>query len=127
MRIYISGPMSGVPLMGFPAFDAAADRIRKAGHIAISPADLDRQMGYNERSFEDGSATPEQIRNFLERDLSVIARESTAVAVLNGWEKSKGALAEVALARAIGIPVYDEYLNPLKLHIEIRSETHDHF
>ena len=120
MKIYLSGAMTGVPLMGFPAFDEAASRIRAAGHVAISPAELDRLLGYDERSFENNHATPEQLRNFLERDLNVIAREATAIALLSGWESSKGSLAELALARALGLPVYDEYLNPIKVDIQLK-------
>ena len=37
-RIYISGPMTGMPEHNFPAFHAAADRLRKAGWSVVNPA-----------------------------------------------------------------------------------------
>ena len=63
------------------------------------------------------------MRRYMQRDLGIIINEVDSIAVLNGWEKSRGALAEVALARTLGLPIYDEYLNPLRLHIEIHSLT----
>jgi hypothetical protein len=38
-RIYIAGPMTGLVEHNFPAFHAAADRLRKAGWDAVNPAE----------------------------------------------------------------------------------------
>jgi len=38
-RIYISGPMTGLPEHNFPAFHAAAERLRKAGWEVNNPAE----------------------------------------------------------------------------------------
>lgn len=126
-KFYCAGPMRGYPQFNFPKFDAACKRIREAGHIAIGPQELDRLCGIDENTLTDGDITDSMIRSFFHRDLTIIMTEADAIAVLNGWEKSSGALAEVALARTLRLPIYDEYLNPIKLHIEIRSETHDRF
>ena len=48
--IYLIGPMRGIPLYNFPAFDDAADRWRKHGWTVISPAELDREAGFDERT-----------------------------------------------------------------------------
>lgn len=52
MRIYIAGLMRGYHLLNWPAFDAASERLRAAGHDPVNPADLDRAEGYREQSFE---------------------------------------------------------------------------
>jgi hypothetical protein len=44
-RVYIAGPMRGIPEFNFPAFDAAA-RGRAMGLEIISPAELDRAHGF---------------------------------------------------------------------------------
>lgn len=39
-RVYISGPMSGLPDLNFPAFNAAAQQLRELGLDAVNPADI---------------------------------------------------------------------------------------
>lgn len=39
-RIYDSGPMTGLPGLNFPAFDAAAKQLRAAGYDVVNPAEL---------------------------------------------------------------------------------------
>ena len=104
MRVYIAGPMRGYPLYNFPAFDAAAEALREAGHDPINPADLDRARGVDERT---DPLPPGFIREALREDLLAILDEAEAIALLPGWMASRGAVIEVALARAVEIPVVD--------------------
>ena len=67
MRIYVAGPMRGFPLYNFPAFDAAAAELRRHGHTVISPADHDREMGFNEHT---DTETPEFLREAITWDLA---------------------------------------------------------
>jgi len=39
-RIYIAGPMTGLPELNFPAFHAEAARLRAQGHHAVNPAEI---------------------------------------------------------------------------------------
>jgi len=39
MRIYIAGPMTGLPEFNYPAFNAAAEYLRSLGHHVENPAD----------------------------------------------------------------------------------------
>jgi hypothetical protein len=112
--------MRGYKQFNFPAFDQACHRIRQAGHVAIGPQELDRLCGMDEFT-EDGFIGIEELRKVLLRDLMMIVHEVDGLALLRGWEESRGALAEVALARALRLPLYDEYLNLLHLRIDIRS------
>ena len=45
MRIYISGPMTGVAELNRPAFDAAEKRLTAQGHFVINPHRLSAQFG----------------------------------------------------------------------------------
>jgi hypothetical protein len=119
MKFYISGPMSGYVGGNFAAFDAACAEVRGKGHVAIGPQELDRACG---GSVPEGNCLPssEEMRRYLLRDLVIILTEAEGIVVLDGWEKSRGAKAEVALAMAVGIPVYDQHLNPL--HVRVYAE-----
>jgi NTP pyrophosphatase (non-canonical NTP hydrolase) len=95
MRVYIAGPMSGYPDHNFPAFHAAAARLRSKGLHVISPA----EQGL------DG--TPEITwLDCMRHDVKLVA-EVDAVAVLPGWDRSRGASIEVTLARSLGLPIFD--------------------
>jgi hypothetical protein len=87
MKIYIAGPMTGLPKNNFPAFDAATALLKDLGHWPISPADLDRCFGHDANKLDDS----------IRRDIEAIM-QSDAVYMLCGWEKSTGAKAEHALA-----------------------------
>ena len=52
-KVYIAGPMRGRKLFNFPAFDAAKKEIGDMGCIALSPADLDREAGFNPESLPE--------------------------------------------------------------------------
>lgn len=113
MKIYVAGPMRGIPEFNFPAFHAATAKLRADGHEVFSPAEKD-----NERHGVDiskGNATGDEdiaakdhgfnLREALGLDLAWICAEADAIALLPGWENSKGATAEHATAVALGLEV----------------------
>lgn len=107
MYIYIAGPMRGYPLCNFPAFHKAAHELSQHGHQVFSPAEYDEDRGFDPATgrYVDGSEFP--LREVLAVDLSWICRRAETVVVLDGWERSAGALAEIHVAWAVGIPVYE--------------------
>lgn len=108
ISLYIAGPMRGYAEFNAPAFDAAAAELRAAGFAAFNPAEHDRSRGLvlagtSGEHAELGAAF--DLRETLREDLSWIADNADGLAVLPGWQQSKGANAEVALARALDLPV----------------------
>lgn len=111
MRIYIAGPMRGIPEFNFPAFFAAADKLRAEGHFVFNPAERDNLVHGTDISKgningdEDLAAKQFgfNLRDALGADLAWICAEADAIALLPGWRKSKGARAERAAARALGL------------------------
>lgn len=113
MKIYVAGPMRGIPEFNFPAFHAAAATLRAAGHVVFNPAERDIEhhgvdiSKGNTAGCEELAAKEHgfNLREALKDDLEFICLHADAVAVLPGWEKSKGAQAEVATAYALGLQV----------------------
>ena len=112
---YVAGPMTGYPRFNFDAFDDMATSLRSAGYVVISPADLSRGHGVD----PDGPAdqcSEEDYAMFMRTDIAALMQADFIVA-LPGWERSKGARAELHVARAIGLQAFDHEMEPLDLGI----------
>jgi hypothetical protein len=108
LKIYLAGPMRGLPEFNFPAFDRAAAELRKYSHEVFNPADRDRVAGFSTEGLtgnEDLAELGFSLRDALAADTEYIAKHANAVALLPNWERSPGVAAEIALAHALGLPV----------------------
>jgi hypothetical protein len=105
--VYIAGPMRGLLDNNFPAFDKAKDYLRSQNYNVISPADIDRWLGFCENP-----------QGYVYRDtqtIQFVSNMNGKLAVLPGWEKSTGASAEVFLARWLGMKIIEaDYGMPLR-------------
>ena len=108
MRVYISGPMTGIPDLNFPAFNMAAAMLRKAGIETVNPAEIN----------PDSAMSWEQC---MRADIKALC-DCDALAMLPGWEKSRGAHLEVHLAHRLGMRVvsFGELAQELGLRLEQR-------
>ncbi len=110
---YLAGPMSGYPEYNFPAFEKAADVLRKrrvngyAIYDVLSPVDITRALWkerYN-REFNPMKDKAEWgdpiVAEMLKRDLAAVF-EADGIVLLPGWEQSKGANIELAVAKQVG-------------------------
>jgi hypothetical protein len=94
--------MRGYDRFNFPAFDACALQLRKWGWWVRSPAEHDRDCGFDETlNSLDGFDMQAALRWDIEAVL-----ESHAVVLLTGWEASSGCAIELTVARAVGCEVY---------------------
>ncbi len=92
MKLYIAGPMSGLPGENFPAFNALAAQLRQRGHTVINPAEL-LPVG-----------TPRA--QCMKVDLPLLVH-CEAIVLLPGWEVSDGATHEFKTALMCGLESYD--------------------
>lgn len=90
---YISGPMSGLPELNYPAFFAAEDRIKDQYSKVLNPARLQLEKG-QENKWE----------NWMRKAIALMM-EATHVVLLPGWKKSKGARIEVILAKVLKMTI----------------------
>lgn len=96
MKIYISGRISGQPNLNRGAFADAVELITNAGHEAVNPHDVCRDIkDDNER---------ELWRKCMRSCIAELV-QCDAMITLNGWEKSEGATLEVRIAHIIGMKV----------------------
>ena len=111
MKIYIAGPMRGKKWFNFPDFDWAKECLMRAGWEVISPADLDREIGFDVKSlppdtdWSDVSKLGFDLRAAIQRDVAAI-RQCDAIFMLHGWSESRGAKAEKAVAEWLGLMVF---------------------
>lgn len=124
--VYIAGPMRGVPFYNFPAFDVARNLWEDEGYNVISPADLDRKAGFDPID-NPGQDWNEDKGEVIKRDILAILETlkpntADAIALLPGWEASKGAAVEVALGQFLGLGFVDaETGGPLEVNVCLAS------
>ena len=104
-RVYIAGPMSHYYGRNFAAFHHAAHELRMQGFEVMNPVDINPD-----------SSTPWAA--CLKQDLPRLL-SCDAIAVLPGWELSRGARLEVHVAHEVGIPTL-----PLAVFLEGRYAGH---
>lgn len=91
MRTYLAGPMTGHPELNFPLFHAEAKRLRDCGHDVVNPAEInvDPAKGWTE---------------CMRADIAELVK-CEAIAMLPGWQQSRGASLEHHIATQLGMQV----------------------
>ena len=92
MKVYIAGPMTGLPEFNYPAFNKAAEQLRARGYEVLNPAD-------NKPAMDDPTWL-----DWMRLALSQLI-QADEVVMLPGWDKSRGATVEYDLAHALGLGV----------------------
>jgi Domain of unknown function (DUF4406) len=106
-QVYLSGPMRGYEEFNFPAFVSAAKELRDKGYKVYDPAEHELEQGFDPKTGLYADNRVVTIRELMLEDLVWICQFADKVVVLPGWENSKGAQAEVACARAVGVEVVE--------------------
>lgn len=76
-RIYISGPMTGLLDLNFPAFHAAAAMPRQRGYDAVNPAEISAACG-------------DDWHMCMRADIKALC-DCDTLALMPGWQKSQAA------------------------------------
>lgn len=103
-RIYLAGPMTGLPDYNFPAFMKAAAYLRSQGAIVFNPAENDL-LRYGADFLQHAERFDP--RKTFGDDTRWICEYADAIALLPGWENSTGVKAELALAKALHLAVFE--------------------
>lgn len=115
MKIYLAGPMRDRPFFNFPTFHHVTARLRDEGHIVFNPAERDNILHGTDISAGNETGCMEQVarehgfdlREALRADIDWICDHAEAVYLLPGWQSSKGATAEKAVAEALSLEIVE--------------------
>ncbi len=111
MKIYISGPISGLPLETvYNNFTNAEVQLLEQGYEVVNP-------------FNNGLPTTATWEEHMRADLKLLL-DCDAIYMLEGWEKSRGARIEYALAVDLKMVVQYQfkYSHALNLDLSIYAE-----
>lgn len=97
-RLYVAGPMTGLPGLNFEAFHTVAGILRREGYEVVNPAELN-------------SDPKAQWAECMRTDIKALV-DCDGVALLGGWEHSRGAKLEAHIAEALGMTLraWDEWV-----------------
>lgn len=100
-KIYIAGPMRGLPDDNREAFFAVAKFLKTLWHdmnlLIVNPAETDVL-----ENVQPGTCTDKEFQGYLRADITSLMT-CDEIVLLPGWEKSEGASCEAVVARALGI------------------------
>lgn len=86
-KLYLAGPMSGLPNYNYPAFNRSQFILEAAGYEVINPTSIGQHEGWTHD-------------DYLRAALALML-QADAVALLPGWENSKGAALEAEVSRLL--------------------------
>ncbi len=89
MKVYIAGPMTGLPLYNRPAFNRKACELISKGYTPVHTADMPLGLKYE---------------TYMEESFKRL-KECEAVLLLEDWDLSPGAMREVYFAHQNGIGI----------------------
>lgn len=95
MKIYLSGPITGIPEHNYPAFAKATEKLRNKGNEVYSPHEY----------MPPGNPTKEELRGAFAAYCRFICEDAESLYILPNWENSKGVKAEKSLAECLGLKI----------------------
>lgn len=106
--VFISGPMTGIENFNRDAFNHEASQLRHIGFTVLNPA-----------IFPDGLEHHQYLAMTL-----VMLEQADAIYLLDGWENSVGAKAEVIRARELNLMFLGQSWEVLWAAAALRPATH---
>lgn len=105
MKLYLAGPMRGIPNSNLPAFFAAEKKLKKKGHVVYNPARWNIELFGKKFYNRKGYISIKDLRKVLAGEIVWLILHARGIVLLPGWKKSAGAKAELAIAKCLGLKV----------------------
>lgn len=105
MKVYISGAITNNPNY-LSEFAAAEEKLLANGYLVINPT----------------NTTGNSYKEFIDKDLKELMK-CDAIYLLNGWQKSKGAMLEYTYAKTVDMKIlFEEENNMQNKFVECKKE-----
>lgn len=104
VKVYIAGPMAGIPNENREAFAQRAKELVEQGHEPVDPSDVDPSHEGDCIGREVDHSIIHRYGCFLRAGITALM-QSEAITFLPGWTHSIGATTEEHVARSIGLKV----------------------
>lgn len=114
MKLYLAGPMTGIPQFNFPAFALWATALRSRGYMVVSPHEEDPE-DVQQAAWASPDGDPSKLPS---HDTSLVTAlrnveaigQCDGLALLSDWHKSGGTIHEIATATRFRLPVAPAWL-----------------
>ncbi len=100
-KIYIAGPMRGLPHFNYPKFNQYAQAHRSVGWYVANPVEIGADYGTPEQI----NADPALLAEVMAAELHAL-KTCDAIYLLDGWQNSEGARKELDTALRCGLKIY---------------------
>jgi hypothetical protein len=104
VNIYLAGPMTGLPEYNFPEFARVSGILRGWGHDVVSPHEVPLPCGCKSSPPQCG-ADDHDWTEYLRSDLIALLAHAEGIALLDGWQKSRGALLETHVGSKLKLKI----------------------
>jgi hypothetical protein len=122
MKIYLAGPMSGIPYFNFPEFGRVAALLRSEGWEVVSPKELDEQDSREAAGKPlsgDAKDASHSWATYLARDVKILVDGCVqGIVFLPGWEGSRGSRFEASVGLLIKGMRFYEWVADVALEID---------
>ena len=115
-KIYVAGPMRGLPEFNYPAFNRAEFVLRNLDYEVVNPA----KMGDKYGTADELNANKDLLDRLMHEELEAIAG-CHAIYLLRGWERSFGARQELQLALMLGLEIVQQEDNEMTINVHART------
>jgi Domain of unknown function (DUF4406) len=115
---YISGPISNQPNFNREQFYCLEEELKNRGWNALNPLEQDHTLGLKTEDCVYGKISRNVV---LAADMKYICFKQPKIFVLPNWRKSTGTIAELSLAKSLGLPIVNLRKSTVKIICEQRK------
>ena len=118
LTIYLSGPMTGYKDYNYPKFERVTSQLKEKGYNIVNPSSgvMPMLIGGEEITVEElhkrvdekTITDLEAWAVFMRGDIAKLVKDCNAIYLLKGWKGSKGARAEMSMAKTFKMKVFVE-------------------